>query len=204
MSKMKTDILQTVDDSVSIEVNDIKLRLENCNRTIGARDVYINNKVIISSDYPEGYDGDRTGSNIDHIWHDEVNNRWNLCSSTTYKALGNTTLKVKKIVPTSESWTTPTLLNSWVDYGGNFAVPRYYKDASGTVFIQGLIKSGTIDSAIFSLPAGYRPGATLMIEVDSSGHVGDSSLRIYNSGSVLAWGGSNSWFSIVASFKAEA
>lgn len=59
---------------------------------------------------------------------------------------------------TPPAWATPTLLNSWANYGaGGYSNAGYYKDAAGTVHLQGAIKSGTIGAAAFTLPAGSRP-----------------------------------------------
>ena len=55
-------------------------------------DVYLGNGTLIASD-DAGAFANRTGSNIDHIWHDEANNAWNFCSDTTYKAAGNSELQ---------------------------------------------------------------------------------------------------------------
>jgi hypothetical protein len=58
-----------------------------------------------------------------------------------------------------EAWVTPTLLNSWVNFGGSEATVQYWKSATETVHIKGLIKDGTATTGtqIFVLPAGYRP-----------------------------------------------
>jgi len=60
---------------------------------------------------------------------------------------------------TQESWTLPTLLNGWVNFGGAFAGVAFFKDAVGIVHIKGVIKSGTttVGTELFILPAGYRP-----------------------------------------------
>lgn len=62
---------------------------------------------------------------------------------------------------TEESWTAPTLVNSWVDYGSGFQTTRYRKDSNGIVHIQGLVKDGTA-ATVFTLPSGYRPAAALV------------------------------------------
>lgn len=56
----------------------------------GYRDLYLSNGAIITSD-GDGPFGDRTGSNIDHIWHSDSGGggTWNFCSDTTYKSTGN-------------------------------------------------------------------------------------------------------------------
>lgn len=53
----------------------------------------------------------------------------------------------------------PTLLNSWVNYGSGYAPAGYYKDLSGMVHVEGMIKDGTTTSGtnLFNLPAGFRP-----------------------------------------------
>lgn len=58
------------------------------------------------------------------------------------------------------AWTEPTLLNSWTNYGGGYSNSGYYKDATGTVHLQGAIRSGTLGAAAFTLPAGSRPLAS--------------------------------------------
>lgn len=52
--------------------------------------------------------------------------------------------------------------NSWVNFGGGFTTAQYRKIGT-EVFVRGLVKSGSISgAAIFTLPAGYRPLASLM------------------------------------------
>lgn len=50
------------------------------------QDLNINNKALIFSD------AGGTTNNIDHVWHDETNNAMHLCSDTTLRALGNSTV----------------------------------------------------------------------------------------------------------------
>ncbi len=56
-----------------------------------------------------------------------------------------------------ENWIAPSLSNSWVNYGGSYSTAGYYKDPLGIVHIRGMVKDGTADTAVFTLPAGYRP-----------------------------------------------
>lgn len=60
----------------------------------------------------------------------------------------------------AETWTAPTLLNAWVNYGGGYATIGYYKDEFNMVRIRGFIKSGTTTpgTTILTLPVGLRPG----------------------------------------------
>jgi hypothetical protein len=82
-----------------------------------------------------------------------------------------------------QSWTAPSLLNSWVNFdSGTYTLTGYYRDPSGRVHLRGNLKNGTINTAMFTLPANYRPqykqrfvcvsnGALGIIEVDTSGNV---------------------------------
>lgn len=55
------------------------------------------------------------------------------------------------------SWTVPTLGNSWATYGAGWEGPGFMLDSMGFVHLRGLIKSGTVATTVFTLPAGYRP-----------------------------------------------
>jgi len=62
------------------------------------------------------------------------------------------------------TWTTMTLKNSWVVFNSSSnATPQYTKASDGVVTLKGLIKSGSTSNGVvlFTLPAGYRPAATL-------------------------------------------
>lgn len=60
-----------------------------------------------------------------------------------------------------EKWAKPTLLNSWVDFGGVYQTAAYKKHPDGTVELRGLIKDGTVldGTIIFNLPEKFRPQA---------------------------------------------
>jgi hypothetical protein len=93
-----------------------------------------------------------------------------------------------------ESWIAPTLLNSWVNYGGGTTPAGYYKDSFGIVHLRGLIKDGTLASAAFVLPAGYRPVNQEDFCQITSGGAGRC--LIYAAGSVIPQTGGNSWYSL--------
>lgn len=100
------------------------------------------------------------------------------------------------------TWTTPTLLNAWVEYGTSWGVAGYYKDSSGTVHLRGLVKSGALGTDVFVLPVGYRPIGRKIIMNSSNNAVGR--LDILATGNVRPQTyGSNVWFSLSCSFKAE-
>lgn len=64
----------------------------------------------------------------------------------------------------NEVWTAPTWQNSWAGIAG--ATPGYFKDALGFVHLRGMMTGGTLNAALFTLPAGYRPGQGITIVVD--------------------------------------
>ncbi|HEX8773250.1 MAG TPA: hypothetical protein VF735_06555 [Pyrinomonadaceae bacterium] len=94
-------------------------------------------------------------------------------------------------VPT---WTAPTLLNSWANFGGVNAPAGYYK-RGGRVYLRGLIAGGTIGATAFTLPVGYRPAyyhyfATVTYNyVFGSGYIKDN-------GEVFIHDGNNTFFSL--------
>lgn len=61
------------------------------------------------------------------------------------------------------------LMNNWLNYGSGWSSFEYAKDTSGTVFLKGLIKDGTLtgsgDSTVFRLPVGYRPTETRLFTI---------------------------------------
>lgn len=79
----------------------------------------------------------------------------------------------------------PAYQNGWSDYAAVDATvqsPRFCRDGQGWVHLEGIAKKGSLNSIIFTLPAGYRPAHTQQfactqndafgeIAVDSSGNV---------------------------------
>jgi hypothetical protein len=122
-------------------------------------------------------------------------------------------------IPTGVNITTPNftnlpasgtgaLTNNWVNYGGVFSTPAYYKDSRGQVYLKGLIKNGTIvpNVLLFTLPAGYRPSETLIFDATtyaaSSYVVGR--VDINSLGEVRFVSGGNTFFSLDGiSFRAN-
>jgi hypothetical protein len=51
----------------------------------------------------------------------------------------------------------PAFQNGWVNYGDTFQPAAFYKDNQGIVHFEGMLKSGTIGTVIFTLPTGYIP-----------------------------------------------
>ena len=95
----------------------------------------------------------------------------------------------------------PSLVNSWANFGGAYATAGYWKDAEGVVHLSGLLKDGAVGSAMFTLPAGYRPAAREVFAVFSNGALG--LCDIDTNGQVITVSGSNLSFSISGvAFKA--
>ena len=92
---------------------------------------------------------------------------------------------------------TPTLLNSWVNYGAGYESASYWKDKCNVVHLGGLVKSGTIvdGTVIFTLPEGYRPRASEKFITVSLNAI--CVIDIYASGNVTIRAGANAgWLSL--------
>ena len=89
---------------------------------------------------------------------------------------------------------------SWVDYGSSYANPRYRK-INNVVYIEGLVKNGTIGQSIFTLPVGYRPYNRIMFATVSNNLFGR--LDILSDGLVMPQAGNSSYLSISCSFVAH-
>lgn len=76
------------------------------------------------------------------------------------------------------SWTAvSSFSNSWVNSGSPYYNASYMKDPHGFVHLVGRIKDGTVGSAAFTLPEGYRPTATLQFAVLSNNDIGKISVN---------------------------
>jgi hypothetical protein len=111
---------------------------------------------------------------------------------------------------TNEGWHVvgaagePAFTNSWANYGGGYTGARFKKDKENTVFLEGLIASGTVNASSFTLPVGYRPtgGACIFAVETNPNTIGRADVT--TSGTVTLTSGSNLWFSLCnIIFKAE-
>lgn len=57
----------------------------------------------------------------------------------------------------------PAFKNSWTNYGSLGFGVSFRKSAAGQVEIRGFAKSGTINTAAFTLPDGYRPSEQVIL-----------------------------------------
>ena len=96
-------------------------------------------------------------------------------------------------------WIYPTLINGWVEFGTSNARVRY-RCIKGMVFLEGMVKTGTIGTAIFTVDTPYIPARNrLMItltrttaSVLTMGHI----LVARGTGEVSAASGANGYVSL--------
>jgi hypothetical protein len=98
-------------------------------------------------------------------------------------------------------WKPFPYVNSWVDYGAPYAPAGYRILPSGLVILKGLCQNGTTNT-ICTLPAGYRPGITMLYTAYSNNIA--CRIDIAASGLISHTGGNSAWISLGGiSFLAE-
>ena len=110
---------------------------------------------------------------------------------------------------TADTWVAPTLLNSWVNHAGaNQGNAEYMIDEMNFVHVRGLVKDGTLNTVIFTLPAGFRPAnqhTTMSVRHDGTTAGIGGMIAVDPDGDVRQenCSGSNTWVSLdVITFKA--
>ncbi|MCY8063825.1 hypothetical protein MOC76_16155 [Bacillus spizizenii] len=87
----------------------------------------------------------------------------------------------RRLIDTADlsfTWNTATLQNGWKHYNGSVDV-QYGIDFLGNVYIRGAAKDGAINTAVFTLPSGYRPSRSFnFISSNSTGSSSPSIARI--------------------------
>lgn len=96
----------------------------------------------------------------------------------------------------------PAFQNSWEEYDtAVYGRTRFRKD-NGIVYMQGLIKAGTMEQVAFTLPVGYRPGTQpLLVSSLSNGLAGR--FEVHPSGGVKISTSSASWITMNVIYPAE-
>lgn len=117
----------------------------------------------------------------------------------TYATKGEVNAKANTV---QEAWIAPTMVNSWVDFGGSSDTIGYMKDTLGFVHLKGTVKGGTAIT-IFTLPTGYRP--VLDKNLNFSTNIGATPSFVKSTGLVgITTLGSNTYVSMdCVIFKAE-
>jgi hypothetical protein len=140
---------------------------------------------------PDLYKGNR-------LRREEINTIRNYDNSTPWIEIGTTG--------------APAFQNSWINYSsgsdGNHRA-AFMRDAAGIVHLRGLIKTGAIGSAAFTLPIGFRPNVSpgfslgyIRFACVSNGLFG--SCRVDKDGLILPEVGSSTWFDLApVQFPAE-
>ena len=86
-----TTIAQNLNAAAGLDVTG-NLTISSGDIATNANDIYLENGTIISADAAGAF-SDRSGANIDHIWHNDTNSAsntgWNFVSDGTYKQTGN-------------------------------------------------------------------------------------------------------------------
>ena len=96
----------------------------------------------------------------------------------------------------------PTLLNNWVAGSpGGGRGPRYLKDKQGMVHIYGVVSNefGSSNTVIFTLPVGYRPSGTIIMNQAGGGpnnQSGVARLEIRSNGEVRIVANALQWISL--------
>lgn len=105
-------------------------------------------------------------------------------TGTTWTTIVSVTSAGQIVQP---AWTAPTYVNGWADFGSGFMAGAYMKDSLGFVHLRGFVTNaaGTgAGNAIFVLPSGFRPSATIRQGVDSEAVGVPSRIDIDTSGNV--------------------
>lgn len=90
----------------------------------------------------------------------------------------------------------PAFTNSWQNFNTTlYHGAGFRKLANGNVQLRGMISTGTLATAAFTLPAGYRPTKTIPLDVVSNSVMGK--VDIDSAGQVVPQSpSSNTWVSL--------
>jgi hypothetical protein len=93
-------------------------------------------------------------------------------------------------------------IGTWVNFGGTYKPSGYWK-AGGIVHLEGSIKTGSLGTFAFNLPAGFRPAHDLLFGSSAAGSTWG--VFIDTDGNVTPSRGDNTHFALNGiSFRAEA
>jgi hypothetical protein len=93
----------------------------------------------------------------------------------TRSSTGNWATPGRVVPAAGDAWVSPSLTSPWANFAGGFQAARYRLYASGDVAIEGVVGTGATSvsgtSALFTMPAGYRPVDTVMTAQVMNGNV---------------------------------
>lgn len=78
----------------------------------------------------------------------------------------------------------PVFQNGWTNYGGDLAILAFRKLPTGEIHIKGVVKGGSANSVIFTLPSNYRPSERRIFPIDIA-YGAHGRLTIRTNGEVL-------------------
>jgi len=94
-----------------------------------------------------------------------------------------------------EAWIVPAFMNGWINFDTTHNPAGYFKDSLGIVHLRGLVKNGTNNTTIFTLPVGYRPSNRELQAVQTNLNI-IGRVDILADGQVTVVSGSNVWVSL--------
>ena len=97
----------------------------------------------------------------------------------------------------------PAFANGWGNVGAGYGTAAFFKDPAGIVHVRGFVTAGTLNTGVFTLPAGYRP---LLNEIFAEYQNGAfCAIQVLSTGVVQQLGGAaNVNLSIGCRFRGEA
>ena len=81
----------------------------------------------------------------------------------------------------------PPFENGWTNFGGGRTTVGFYIDTTNVVHLKGSLTGGTSATTAFTLPAGYRPSATLLMPGAHGGLTKVIDLTIDSTGAVIVF-----------------
>jgi hypothetical protein len=89
----------------------------------------------------------------------------------------------------------PTFSNGWVNFAGGWRPAGFWRSPFHMVYLRGLIKSGTVGQAAYTLPPAFRPSEPESFPVISNAALGRVS--VFTDGTVVPeTPSSNTWVSL--------
>ncbi len=108
--------------------------------------------------------------------------RMTLSSAGNLSVTGTLSVTTARSTLAQEPWQVPTLFPGWSNRSG-YSPAGYFKDSLGVVHLRGVLLTG--GGAIFALPPGYRPSATMLFQAPTGGSIVTVQVEVQPSGFVF-------------------